>query len=183
MKKDPSASPSFSSLRYKCASCDEIHEGLPALTYRAPMYVHDIPEREQKDRVQLTADTCAIDGEHFFVRTVLLIPIQGTTESLEFGVWQSVSEKNYLSYCSLLKGKPYDDPGYVVGWISNPIPTFAEPETVMSRFQFPTDDQRPEIEIEPTDHPLSVAQREGIPLSQVEELLGISFQHADPSNN
>ena len=39
---------------------------------------------------------------------------------------------------------------------------------------------RPDIELEPTDHPLAIEQREGIPVARVAKILAHFLHHEGP---
>ena len=52
----------------------------------------------------LTEDFCIIDGQHYFVRCVLELPLIGWEgEAFGFGVWATLSKKNFALY-----GKTFD---------------------------------------------------------------------------
>ena len=57
------------------------------------------------------------------------------------------------------------------GWLSTHLPVY-EPSTVNLKTLVHTQPvgERPLLELEPTDHPLAVEQREGIDLARVQEL-------------
>lgn len=46
-----------------------------------------VADEELAQRVDLNADLCAIDGEHFFVRGHIEIPIHGSDEPFAWSVW------------------------------------------------------------------------------------------------
>lgn len=69
------------------------------------------------------------------------------------------------------------------GWLSTSIPGY--PDTVNLKTHVYTRDIgiRPYIELEPTDHPLSIEQREGITLERVakmKEIVAQNNQELDP---
>ena len=53
-------------MSYRCSVCGEIHTDLPDIAFEMPLYAHQIPESERDQRVELTSDTCIVDGEDFF---------------------------------------------------------------------------------------------------------------------
>ena len=63
----------LSNLRYKCATCDKVHKGLPDLGFDAPIHWHG--ERESETSL-LNTDFCVLDGRDFFLRALLEIPIR-----------------------------------------------------------------------------------------------------------
>jgi hypothetical protein len=55
------------------------------------------------------------------------------------------------------------------GWFSNSLPGYPETLNLKCSMYARTGGLRPLIELEATDHPLAIAQREGIPFSQAVE--------------
>jgi len=149
---------------YTCACCGEVHEELPDMGFDMPAHATAIPEEEWADRVELDTDSCIVDGEDFFIRTVLLIPIHDSDEHLGFGVWVSQKKESFETYMENFYSA---DIGPFFGWFSNEL-MFGGQSTLnlktMAYFQ--GDGLRPYIELEPTDHPLSVAQSNGISLKE-----------------
>lgn len=156
-------------MAYTCRSCGKTHDDLPDLGADLPDPVHQIPEQERAQRVWLTADTCVTDGEHFFVRGVILIPIRDAGREFGFGVWVSQKKENFEKYVA----EPDSDAiGPFFGWLSNSL-GFYEPDTFLlkSYAHFRGKGLRPSIELEPTDHPLAVDQREGITLEKAWQIV------------
>jgi hypothetical protein len=148
-------------MSYHCTCCGQLHEGLPAIGSKEPALYYDIPEEERAERVQLTSDTCIIDGEDYFIRGVLSIPVRGQEQTLDFGVWVSQKKENFEQY---LAHPDTADIGPFFGWFSTHIGLFAPILGLKSRAHFQGGKLRPLIELEPTRHPLAVAQRKGISL-------------------
>lgn len=156
-------------MSYKCPDCDEIHEGLPDIAADRPDYWWTVPEHERERRIKLTSDTCTIDDEDFFIRGVLEIPIHDYPQNFGFGVWVSQKRENFQTY---LDNFDSDQIGPFFGWLSTNIAYYQEGTTTLKTMaHFRGGDQRPRIETEPTDHPLALAQREGITLAQAWEIV------------
>src|SRR6476659_6753507 len=93
-------------MSYRCANCGELHQGLPDIGSDYPGPYWDVPENERSQRIQLTSDTCVIDGELFFIRGVLELPITDAVEHgltgehsrFGFGVWVSQKDENFAAY-------------------------------------------------------------------------------------
>ena len=107
---------------------------------------------------------CVIDEEDHFIRGVISIPVQGEDDAFGIGVCVSQKQENFKAY---LENFVSPDIGPFFGWLSNRIP-FYEQDTwalkTMVRFQ--GNNQRPLIEVEPSDHPLFLDSSEGITLEQ-----------------
>ena len=156
--------------RFKCSRCNEWHEGMPSFGADAPLYYYDIPEAERAERCELTSDTCIVDGEHFFVRGCIEIPVHGENEPFVWGVWVSLSENNFEEFTSLFGVPVRDDHGPYFGWLSAYLKTYPDTENLKTHVHLRNDGVRPSIELEPTDHPLAVEQREGISVERVAEV-------------
>jgi len=156
-------------LGYQCARCGEWHDELP-LSYgsRAP----DLwgPEAERDDQSELGEEQCVLADEHFFVRGRIVIPVVDYPEDFEWGVWVSLSRESFERMSELWESPERElEPAYF-GWLSTGIPVY-QPTTLNLKTNVHSQiiGVRPVIEVEPTDHPLSAQQRNGISLDQVRE--------------
>jgi hypothetical protein len=165
-------------VRYKCATCGQEHEGLPDLSFASPFYFGTVPEAERARRTVLSSDTCVIDDSDFFVRVCLPIPIRGTSAEFVWGVWVSLSEANFGRYLEMYGVDPPEGEGPYFGWFSNTLPGYPETLTLKTDVHLQKAGKRPRIVLEPTDHPLAVHQREGIPLLDLLDLLGDRLHEA-----
>ena len=154
---------------YRCATCGELHDELPDIGADKPDPWFGIPENERHRRVKLTPDTCIIDGRDYFIRGVLELPIHDHPHPFGFGVWVSQKRENFETY---VRNNDTDQIGPFFGWFCTRIAYYPEDTTVLkSRAHFRTGSLRPLIELEPTDHPLAVDQREGITLGKAWEIV------------
>jgi hypothetical protein len=163
-------------MRYRCPVCGEIHTDLLDVAFDWPLYAHQIPEAERDRRVTLTSDTCIIDGEDFFIRGVIEIPVHDYPPGFAFGVWVSQKEENfrrYLDHFDTAEIGPY------FGWLSNEIACYDESTIKLKTMaHFRGRGLRPAIVLEPTHHPLAVDQREGISLERAWEIAHYYFDAA-----
>ena len=151
-------------MHYFCSCCGQIHEGMPDVVFDRPLQAQAIPEAECAARLRLDADLCVIDEEYYFIRGVIELPIHGLEETFGIGAWLSLKPKNFRIYAENMTDSNI---GPFFGWLSNEIPLAAESTiNLKARAHFRGGDLRPSIELEPTDHPLAVAQREGISLDE-----------------
>lgn len=156
--------------RFKCASCCEWHEGMPGFGASAPLYYYSIPDAERSARCELTTDTCIVDGEHFFVRGCIEIPVRGADEPFVWGAWVSLSPHNFEQFVGLLSRKDRSQYGPYFGWLSAHFTVYPDAENLKTNVHLRDDGIRPYIELEPTHHPLAVEQREGISAGRVAEI-------------
>ena len=160
---------------YRCSTCDQIHDGLPfSYGSPAPAMWFEIPEKQLEKRVQLSSDQCVIDDKYFFVLGRLEIPVAETDELFSWLVWVSLKEENFARVYELWEtvGRETEPPYF--GWLQTALPCY--PKTTLNlatNVHTRPVGERPFIELEPTDHPVAVEQRNGISLARVQEIAEI----------
>jgi hypothetical protein len=150
-----------------CSACGKVHQGLPAIGFEAPAYYYDVAEEERDRRVFLTGDLCVIDDEAFFVRCVLQVPIPERDDTLDWGVWSTLSEANFMKYQDTFKDSDQSKLGPMFGWFASELPDY--PSTLNLRCNvIPADNRvRPHIRLDPSqDHPLIADIKSGIGLDR-----------------
>jgi hypothetical protein len=156
---------------FRCKTCGEIHDGLPDLGFDAPIYYAQIPENGRDERTFLNSDLCSIEDEDFFVRGCLEIPIKGRPEVFVWGVWVSLSKSNFLRYVEIYNASDISGERPFFGWLSNQLPYYPDTLNLKTMVYVRPHPRRPSIQLEPTDHPLSVHQREGIAVEELIEII------------
>ncbi len=161
---------------HSCACCSEPHDG-PPLSYGAPAPVGWKPRYARRRDSELTSDQCVIKGREFYVHGLIEIPVPELGETFSWGVWVSLSEPNFARMHELWEEPAREQEPPCFGWLVTELPVYPE-STLLLKTQVHTRavGLRPLIELEPTDHPLAVEQREGITEARVrafaEQLLG-----------
>jgi len=155
---------------FECRTCGEYHVGMPSFGWDYPVQYLAVPAEERGDRVQLGPDHCVIDDQWFFVRGCLEIPVRGHDEPFSWGVWLSLSRGSFLEYAAL-----HDDPRRAAGarffgWLCSAVPGYPDTQTLKTMVHVRRWPLRPSVELEPTDHPLAVEQRQGITVERVREI-------------
>lgn len=156
--------------RFKCASCDEWHEGMPAFGAHAPLYFYAIPTEERDTRCALTSDTCIVDQEFFFVRGNIEIHVHNAAEPFSWGVWVSLSKAHFDQFLQYFDEPKRSHIGPFFGWLSAELPLYPSTQNLKTLVHLRDNTIRPYIEVEPTDHPLAVEQRDGISMDRVAEI-------------
>ena len=155
---------------WTCRSCGQQHRGLPLdFACRAPDPWFDVPEAERAVRTKLDDDLCMIDRRDWFVRGCLEIPVHGLADKFRWGVWVSASKATFDRVLELWNAEIIDEPPHF-GWLCNNLSPYPRTFGLKTNFYIRAGKVRPLIELEPTDHPLAIEQREGISLKRVEEL-------------
>ena len=160
---------------YRCAVCGQVHQGPPlCYGFGAPLAYDQVSIWLRWYRCNLTTDTCRIDEKHFFVIGNIRIPIRGTDQSFSWLVWVSLSEQNFEKSLDLwhTTGREREPPYF--GWLSNPIPGYPETINLKTMVHTQAVGLRPEIELEPTEHPLSIEQRDGMTWERLLEIASIA---------
>lgn len=80
---------------FKCKSCSEVHRGVPGFGADAPLSYYVVPETARAARCKLDPDACVVDGDKFFVRGCLEIPVRGEDDPLIWGVWVALKEPDF----------------------------------------------------------------------------------------
>lgn len=177
-----SALPSLgvATFRFTCSSCGEVHEGIPTFGAKAPLSYFAVPEAERAVRCSLGTDDCVIDEQHFLVRGCIELPVIGHDEPFVWGAWVSLSRENFAEWV-----RSYDEPhrshlGPYFGWLDAWIKPYPETMNLKTMVHLRDHGIRPYIELEQTDHPLAVEQREGISPDRVAELYELMVHGASP---
>jgi hypothetical protein len=86
-------------------------------------------------------------------------------------VWLSLSRPNYARYSELFDKADRPEGEQFFGWLCTAIPGYPDTQllkTVVRMRPWPT---RPLVQLEPTDHPLSLEQRTGISSVRVQQIV------------
>lgn len=146
----------------------------------APWRLIGIPEEEFAQRVELNADLCVVDGEHFFVRGHIEIPIHGGDEPFAWSVWCSLARESFGHAMEHWHDEHRDEQPPYFGWLCTELPIYPSTLHLKTHVHSRKPGVVPSIELEPTDHPLAVEQREGISWGRVEQLADDLLGHEGP---
>ncbi|MGE6592097.1 DUF2199 domain-containing protein [Bacillus mycoides] len=143
----------------------------------APSYYYEVAAREREGRFHLTSDLCVMDDEHYFIRGCLEIPIIDYHENFIWTVWVSLSKESYDKVLEEWdeRGRENSDPHF--GWLSVEIPVYPETLNLKTNVHIREVGMAPYVELELTDHPLAIEQRNGITLERVKKIQEIIQRH------
>lgn len=84
---------------------------------------------------------------------MLRLPLIGAPEEcLGFGVWSTLSEKNFGRYIETFDSGEQEDLGPWFGWLSNRLKGYPDTLNLKCQVHPQSGRQRPWLELEPTDH-------------------------------
>ena len=159
-------------MEWRCESCGRLHVGLPfAYSQQYPTPYAAIPLAERESRAAIGDEDCVIDGEQFFLRARVLLPvIDGPEPTFEWGVWVSLSKANFLRALGLWNTSGRESEPDCFCYVCSVLPTYPSTYLLKGRLHTRPVGERPVVELEPTDHPLAVEQRTGITMAHVRDI-------------
>ncbi|MGI9422826.1 MAG: DUF2199 domain-containing protein [Hyphomicrobiaceae bacterium] len=166
------------SFEFECRTCGETHRGMPSFGPDAPDSYYAVPEPERGARCDLGSDDCVIDEEAFFVRGCLQVRVHSLSEPFVWLVWCSLSLESFKKWIETYEQKKRSEVGPFFGWLNTQLPFYPNTLNLKTMVHLRDDFLRPTVEVEPTEHPLAIAQRDGISVREAEELVS-SLLHPD----
>jgi len=158
--------------RFHCRSCGEWHDEVPLdLGFDEPLYVAELNADDRARFVTSWSDfrTLLRDGAtHHFIRGVIEIPIHEVERPFRYGVWASLSQASYKAATKAYKDDAEAGPFF--GWLSNRLALYPDTLTLKANVHVRAT-MRARIELEPTDHPLAIEQRDGITMERVQQIV------------
>lgn len=153
-----------------CSCCGQCHEGLP-FSYGTDAPAYWTVDLANQPSSLLAGEQCVIEGQHFFIRGRIVLPVIDADEDFEWGVWVSLSRDSYTRICDLWTSPERTAEAPYFGWLSTDLPVY-QPTTLNLKANVHPQPVgiRPTIELEPTDHPLAVEQHSGITLARVQAI-------------
>lgn len=162
--------------RFKCASCDEWHEGMPSFSAAVPDPYSALPEEQRAERSKLTSDLCIIDADKFFVRGMIEIPVEGSAESFTWGVWVSLCSRDFDEFLDLYEEENREDQGPYVGQLASQLPGYPETLGLSVTVHLRNNRIRPRVVLTQADHPLATEQKKGIGIARLGAIYSICMQ-------
>ncbi|MBX3505607.1 MAG: DUF2199 domain-containing protein [Parvibaculum sp.] len=157
---------------WTCRCCGKRYETLPLdFATDAPASWLALSERDREERTRISADVCIVDDKDIFIRGCLEIPILDHPEKFTWGLWVSVSEQSYERIVELWGGSVPDNEPPKFGWLCNSVGIYPPAVGLKTNLHLRSDGLRPLIELEPTNHPLALDQRDGISMERVKEIV------------
>lgn len=161
-------------MSFTCSVCGEAHASETRdirmdLPHR--IYLLDEDERERRSWVgEDSAVLHADDGERFFVRALLELPIDGEETYFGYGAWVEVGADDFETLGRLWHDEDGWRSGPFSGTLANELSPYAFTEGLPVRLRLRDVRLLPLAELEDADHELVRAQRRGISPHRAHEL-------------
>jgi hypothetical protein len=152
--------------RFKCALCDDIHEGLPDITYEMPDVCFALGVRKRAERMLLTSDFCVLDGAQYYLRCVMEAPVSNLSQKFGWGVWCRVEWRLFKLGWDRFNENDNSDVAPFRGILANRLACYPDTDGLPCRIALQDGGLRPLVTVTQGDHPLTVHQQQGMTLEE-----------------
>jgi hypothetical protein len=152
---------------YVCASCGIGHRQVP-LSWR--MVRPDLEVPLEAFMFSRDGELCRV-GTDCFILANIELPITGADQQFVWTCWVSLSQQSFERIHSLWERPDRESQEPAFGWLCSSLPTY-DPSTLKlkTRVHIRSMGERPWVELECTNHPLAIEQREGISMERVAKI-------------
>lgn len=116
-------------MKFEGSICGEAHD-LANISFGSDRPIQwELLSDGDRAKSELTEEQCIIEtqeGQHFFVRARLQIPIKSTDTSFTWGVWCSLSEQSFIEMSEQWENPERESLGPYFGWLSTKIPEYPD---------------------------------------------------------
>lgn len=158
-RAQPGPCPNVPLNKFVCGSCGDTHSALP-LSWR--MVRPDLNEPPEAFIFSREGELCTV-GDDYFILANIHFPLANQKQCFVWTCWISLSAESFRKVNELWDKPGREDQAAAFGWLCSALPT-CTPTTLGLKTNVQTRPvgERPWVELEPTEHPLAVEQREGI---------------------
>jgi hypothetical protein len=148
---------------FTCEVCGETHAGEKRdIRMGVPQPIFLLDDDDREDRSWVGEDSATLDGERFFVRALLELPIVGEDGYFGYGTWVEVSRADFDVLAELW----FDEEGWrnapFAGTLANELSPYAFTEGLPLEIKLRDVQLLPLVELADGEHELVRAQRNGI---------------------
>ena len=166
-------------MKIRCATCDELHDlSDMQVGYERPDAWYAVRPDEREARWELGPDLAALDGERFFVRGVLPVPVHGEPRPYAWGVWAAVDEADFRA-CQAAYRERQAPPSFR-GRLANQLSGYPQTLGVPVSARPGDEGERPSFTVDDAAHRLAAEQRGGIFVERVLELVSPALHGSAP---
>ena len=153
-------------MSFTCEVCGETHAGETRdIRLSLPDPIFRIEEHERDERARVGEDSAVLrdrDGERFFVRALLELPIDGEEGYFGYGSWIEVAPGDFEALGDLWHDPEGWRSGPFAGTLANELHPYAFTEGLPVQLRLRDVRLLPLVELDETDHELVRAQQHGI---------------------
>jgi hypothetical protein len=156
---------------FVCATCGVRHPALPtAFTAGMPAAVGALPADNRDARLESGSDQCILDGERFFIRGNVDLPVEGRAEPLSWTLWIELGSAEFRRASELWLTEGRESEPAFAARLANDVPGY--PPCVDLEVQVHTQPVgiRPRITVVGAGHPLADDQQHGLSAARADEL-------------
>lgn len=154
-----------------CPICGRTHDRFGALVMPAPDPWLALTEAQRQGGL-CDSDLCRTPGGDNFVFAILETPLVGGPQPvIEFGVWAALGEDDFGRYYQTYNDRDQSKLGALPATLANEIDGFAGSFGLKATLLPQDGGERPLLRLAGADHPLAVAQREGVSVHKVLEII------------
>jgi hypothetical protein len=175
-------------MKFRCGSCGDEHD-LSKISFGtdAPLQWSLLSDAE-RTQSELTPEQCVIEtqeeGLSFYIRACLEIPVRGGDSHFTWGVWCSLSENSFLEMGDHWENPKRQEFGPYFGWLCTIIPEYPDTAFLKTKVHQRPIGERPFVELEATDHPLSIHQQTGIDPTELQRIItNVLHEKTELENN
>lgn len=150
-------------MTFTCEVCGETHAGETRdirMGLPQPIFLLDETERERRSWV--ADDAAVLDGERFFVRALLELPVVGEDGYFGYCAWIEVAEPDFAMLMELWDAEDGWRSGPFAGTLANELSPYAFTEGLPVQLRLREVQLLPLVELADGEHELVRAQRSGI---------------------
>lgn len=144
-----------SASKYTCSVCGKEHTDWPAITWSSPYQYNVLTDKDKECLCKIDSDFCVIshpDQTDRFIRCTLHQQVLDHDEEIDYGVWVSLSEKNFNDYVEHYNDREYE--GQYFGWLCNNVPPYEKTLSIPTTVRTRANGQRPfVVPHQDHDHP------------------------------
>lgn len=136
-------------MTYTCSICRKQHEDWPAIAFDTPFL-----DDEDKEKItELSSDFCVVEHEdqtNRYIRAVMYQKVNDYCDELHYGVWVSLSEKNFNDYKANFNNDEHE--AIYFGYLCNSLPAYESTLSIHTNVELSKGGQRPEVIPHKADH-------------------------------
>lgn len=146
-----------------CSVCGKTHRKSESeLVFQRPDVIHMLTDEDREKRCKSTDDAWMLDGERFFLRGLLPLPVNGQSRRYCIGVWAEVSRDVFTRVNELWTDPAQASEPQMPAVLANALPLVPNTLGLSVAIQLTGPKTRPEYYLVATEHPLYSEQRRGI---------------------